>query len=187
VGYNADRQRRLIYDPIQQLIKEARSGFAMMGQAIRPAIANLLHFKDIGQFVSVRGFFVSFTALLILVALARIVMWAVRRIVRWYRGPDRDESSLSAGVVFYRRLTQLLAEYGLERPPAETQQEFARRAIVFLTGRGSTTESVADVPRLVVDAFYRVRFGQLALSPERLKHLEARLDALEASLHSRGS
>jgi protein-glutamine gamma-glutamyltransferase len=77
---------------------------------------------------------------------------------------------------------QLLAEFGLERPPAETQAEFARRATVFLTGRGSGTEDVADVPRLVIDAFYRVRFGQLDLSPDDLKHLETRLDALEASL-----
>ena len=58
---------------------------------------------------------------------------------RWYRGADRDPSSLSAGVVFYRRLTQLLAEYGLDRPPAETQHEFARRATVFLTGGGLKT------------------------------------------------
>jgi hypothetical protein len=187
VGYNADRQQRLIYLPTRELIKEARRGFAMMGQAVRPALANLLHFKDVGQFISVRGFFVSFTALLILAGLARALYWICRRILRWYRGSDRDPSALSAGVVFYRRLTQLLAEYGIERPPGETQSEFARRAIVFLTGRGSGTETVADVPRLVVDAFYRVRFGHLTLPPEVLKHLENRLDALEASLRSKGA
>ncbi|WP_406700352.1 DUF3488 and transglutaminase-like domain-containing protein [Singulisphaera sp. Ch08] len=63
VGYNADRQQRLIYEPIRQLVTEARNGFAMMGQSIRPLITNLLHFKNVGQFISVRGFFVSFTAL----------------------------------------------------------------------------------------------------------------------------
>lgn len=187
VGYNADRQQRLIYEPIRQLIIEARSGFAMMGQSIRPLLANLLHFKDVGQFISVRGFFVSFTALFLLVMLTRACLWVVGRIVRWYRGADRDPSSLSAGVVFYRRLTQLLTDYGLERPPAETQHEFARRATVFLTGGGLKTESVADVPRLVVDAFYRVRFGHLTLSPDVLTNLEARLDALEASLRSKNT
>jgi transglutaminase-like putative cysteine protease len=187
VGYNADRQKRMIYDPIRELIREARSGFAMMGQAIRPTIANLLHFKDVGQFISVRGFFVSFVALSVLAGLGRALLWVVRRIVRWYRGADEDLSTLSPGVVFYRRLTQLLAEYGLERPSAETQHEFARRAMVFLTGRGAGTETVADVPRQVVDAFYRVRFGHLPLSPDVLKHLEARLDALEGSLRSTGA
>jgi hypothetical protein len=43
---------------------------------------------------------------------------------------------------------------------------------------------VADVPRLVVDAFYRVRFGHLDLSPGVLTDLESRLDALEASLRA---
>ncbi|SIN91700.1 protein of unknown function [Singulisphaera sp. GP187] len=185
VGYNADRQQRLIYEPIRQLVNEARSGFAMMGQSIRPLLANLLHFKDVGQFISVRGFFVSFTALFLLVMLTRAFLWVVGRILRWFRGTDQDPSSLSAGVVFYRRLTQLLADYGLDRPPAETQHEFARRATVFLTGGGLKTESVADVPRLVVDAFYRVRFGHLTLSPEVLMSIEARLDALEASLRSK--
>ncbi|WP_406700351.1 DUF4129 domain-containing protein [Singulisphaera sp. Ch08] len=117
--------------------------------------------------------------------LTRACLWVIGRILRWYRGTDQDPASLSAGVVFYRRLTQLLTDYGLERPPAETQHEFARRATVFLTGGGLKTESVADVPRLVVDAFYRVRFGHLTLSPDVLTSLEARLDALEASLRSK--
>lgn len=187
VGYNADRQQRLIYEPIRQLISEARSGFAMMGQSIRPLITNLLHFKDVGQFISVRGFFVSFSALFLLVMLTRACLWIAKRIFGWFRGPDQDPSSLSAGVVFYRRLSQLLADYGMERPPAETQHEFARRATVFLTGGGLKTESVADVPRLVVDAFYRVRFGHRTLTPDVLTTLEARLDALEASLRSKNA
>jgi hypothetical protein len=53
-----------------------------------------------------------------------------------------------------------------------------------LTGQGAQTQSVADVPGLVVDAFYHVRFGHLVLTPERLTDLETRLDALEASLRS---
>jgi hypothetical protein len=184
VGYNSDRQKRLIYEPIKELIREAKRGFAMMGQAIRPTIAKLLKFEDISDFISVSGFFVTFSALLLVAAVVRICIWIVTRFLRWYRGTDEDPSSLSPGVLFYRRLVQLLAEFGLERPPAETQSEFARRAAIFLTGRGSSAESVADVPRLVVDAFYRVRFGQLSLPPAALRSLEARLDALEASLRT---
>ena len=72
----------------------------------------------------------------------------------------------------------------MERPSAETQHEFANRASAFLTGRGSSTMAVADVPPLVVDAYYRVRFGQRELSPTLLDRLERRLDALEASLNA---
>ena len=100
------------------------------------------------------------------------------------RGPRLDATSLTAGILFYRRLTQLLATYELARNPAETQNEFAGRAHKFLTGKGSPTQPVADVPHEVVDAFYRVRFGHLELEPESLHELDARLDALESSLKS---
>ncbi len=88
-----------------------------------------------------------------------------------------------AGIQFYRRLLRLLAEYGLDRPPAETPREFARRAAVFLAGHGSGTEAVADVPALVVDAFYRIRFGEHTIREDDFDRVTARLDALEAHLH----
>ena len=101
---------------------------------------------------------------------------------RWLRGPVVDSASLTAGTLFYRRLTQLLAQLELERTPFETQGEFAVRAAKFLTGQGHSTQSVADVPGEVVNAFYRVRFGHLELEPGSLEELDARLDALEASM-----
>jgi transglutaminase-like putative cysteine protease len=184
VGYNADRQNRFLYQPIRNLIRDARSGFRMMAQAAKPTLANLFIFKSFGQFVSVRGFIVAFSALLMVAGLLRGAFWVIRACVRWLRGPTGESSSLAAGVVFYRRLAQLLAEFGLERPPAETQHEFARRATVFLARYGTSTESVAEVPRQVVEAFYRVRFGHLELSPVALASLETRLDALEQSLRA---
>ena len=98
--------------------------------------------------------------------------------------PGWTRPRLPAGILFYRRLAQLLATYELARNPAETQSEFAGRAHKFLTGKGSPTQPVADVPREVVDAFYRVRFGHLELEPDSLHELNARLDALESSLKS---
>ena len=65
----------------------------------------------------------------------------------WWRGPVDDSAGLTAGILFYRRLAQLLAEFDLERTPAETQNEFALRAIAFLTGQGPQTQAVADVPQ----------------------------------------
>jgi hypothetical protein len=182
VGYNAERQNRLIYEPLYALINEAKRGFAMMRQALEPLLNNVVHFD--GHFISIPGFVVTFLLLLLLVGLARGGYWLFARVWRWYRGSAKGSSSLSAGVAFYRRLTQLLEEFGLERPPAETHYEFARRAGVFLAGQGSSTEGVSEVPRLVVDAFYRVRFGHLTLPPAALSDLEARLDALEQSLRA---
>jgi len=185
VGYNSERQDRLLYQPIRNLMKVAQSGFAIMGEGLRREYARLLrllHFETTRSLISPRGFFVSFGALLALVGLYRGAAWVVRRVVRRLRGRGEDSSAQSVGVAQYRRLARLLAGFGLERPPAETQDEFARRATGFLTARGSNTEAVADVPGLVVDAFYRVRFGHLDLSPSALTTLEERLDALEARL-----
>ncbi len=184
VGYNADRQRRVLYDPMMKLAGEARSGFQIMGKVLREAAADLLTFQNVGQFISIRGFFVSFTILLFLVAVVRGLIWCVNRCLRWFRGPVDDTTHLTAGEVFYRRLAQLLAGFELKRASAETQQEFAHRAEQILNQHGSITEHVADVPSLVVQAFYRIRFGHLDLAPGAMHDLEVRLDALEASLRA---
>jgi transglutaminase-like putative cysteine protease len=183
VGYNPERQDRLVYAPIRRLSEEARRGFRMMGQAAG-TVLKLFHFPNAESFVSVRGFLVSFVGLSLVVGLISVSLRVWRRIQRWYRGDTPDSAALAAGVVFYRRLASLLAEIGLERSSAETQQEFALQASTLLTRRGPSTEAVADVPVQVVEAFYRVRFGDLDLPPATLKDLEARLDALESSLHT---
>jgi hypothetical protein len=43
---------------------------------------------------------------------------------------------------------------------------------------------VAEVPRKVVDAFYRVRFGHLDLDPKTLEELEQSLDSLQKYLNT---
>lgn len=179
VGFNSERQDRFLYAPIRGLIREAQRGFAIMGETIR----KLLHFPSVESFFSLRGFLVSFGALLLAVALARLGTWLYKRLVRRYAKGRANDSPGMAGILFYRRLLRLLGEYGLERPPAETPQEFATRAAVFLSGHGSGTEAVADVPSVVVDAFYRIRFGEHTIREDDFDRVTARLDALEAHLH----
>lgn len=184
VGFNADRQKKLIYDPFRLLVQEAERGFTEMGQALSSATRRVLNFPSFASLISVRGFLVTFIALSLTAGLFRGLAWLARRAWRSFRGARQGDFDLTAGVVFYRRLTLLLAEFGLERPPGETQREFADRATVFLAGRGSSTEPVADVPSSVVNAFYRVRFGHQGVTPAALHVLEKSLDALEASLRA---
>jgi protein-glutamine gamma-glutamyltransferase len=179
VGFNSERQDRFLYGPIRALIGEAQRGFSIMGETIR----KWLHFPSVESFFSLRGFLVSFTALLLLVGSIRLAIWLVGRLIRRYSWARADDAPGMAGIQFYRRLLRLLAEYGLDRPPAETPQEFARRAAIFLSGHGSGTEAVADVPSLVVDAFYQIRFGEHTLREDDFDRVTARLDALEAHLH----
>ena len=184
VGFNADRQEKLIYKPIRDLLQEARRGFTEMGQALSSAARRVFDFPNLASLISVRGFLVTFITLSLAAGLFRGLAWLARRILRSSRWARQDDSSQLAGVNFYRRMTLLLAEFGLERPPGETHREFAERATVFLAGRGSSTEPVADVPSSVVDAFYRVRFGHREVTPTALHMLERSLDALEASLRA---
>ena len=179
VGFNSERQDRFLYGPIRALILEAQRGFAIMGEGIR----RFLHFPSVESFFSLRGFSVSFGALLLLVVLIRLGSWVVKRTIRRLAGPKVDDAPGMAGIYFYRRLLKLLGEYGLDRPPAETPREFARRAAIFLSGHGSGTEGVADVPAVVVDAFYQIRFGDHTIRDDDFERITARLDALEAHLH----
>jgi protein-glutamine gamma-glutamyltransferase len=155
-----------------------------MGKWLRKWFAGLFHFQDISAFISLRGFFVSFIVLTVAAGLAILLYRLTLRLLAWLRGPTPDATSLTLGTLFYRRLAQMLSEIDLERTPTETQGEFALRAHKFLTAQGPQSDSVSDVPREVVEAFYRIRFGHLQLEPDILEALNGRLDALELRLKS---
>ncbi|MFI5456888.1 MAG: DUF3488 and DUF4129 domain-containing transglutaminase family protein [Isosphaerales bacterium] len=184
IGYNGERQNRLIYAPMRVIIREARDKYAALGKWLGKTVARLFHFRNFSALFSLRGFVVSFFLGTLLAALAYLVFLMIKRFSRWLHGPPLDTTSRTAGILFYRRLAQMLAEYDLQRTPAETQSEFAVRAHKFLAGQGPLTDPVADVPQQVVEAFYRVRFGHLELEPVSLQELDTQLDALEASLKS---
>ncbi len=178
VGFNADRQDRFLYKPIASLLLQARRGFGMIGETLR----GLLSFPSVESFFSLRGFLVSFIGLLLLAGLIRLAIalfHLARRLGRWHAA---DPSPQAMGDSIFRRLLQLLEGFGITRPAAETPREFARRAAQHLASRGQGSEAVADVPPLIVDAFYRIRFGNHPLDESDRHHLLARLDALESRL-----
>ncbi len=181
VGYDGERQRRLLYTPMREMLREVADRYARLRKWLRRGFA-IFHFRDVSAFISIRGFAVTFIGCCLLAGLVHLCIRLARLVMRWMRGPELDTASRSAGLLFYRRMAQLLADYELIRTPAETQREFARRARTFLTNRGSATQSVSDVPQQVVDAFYHVRFGHLELEPAHLAELDGQLDTLESSL-----
>jgi transglutaminase-like putative cysteine protease len=182
LGYDSARQNRLIYQPIRFTVQKVREGYATIWGALRNGFARLFAFQSLDSFISIRGFFVSFIVLLAVAMLARLARFVWSRLLSWWRGAAEDSIGLTAGILFYRRMAQMLADYDLERTSAETQREFAVRAARFLTGHGAQTESVAEVPQRVVEAFYRVRFGRGDLDPDTLQELESNLDLLQSRL-----
>ena len=136
IGYDGDRQEKLIYGPMRTIAKELRehvherweagSGNGSSGSSI---------FPDINSFISVRGFFVVFFVGVLSVGVAKVLFRLFQPLLRWLRGPVSDAASFSAGTLFYRRFAQILAEIDLERTPTETQGEFALRAHKFLAAQ----------------------------------------------------
>jgi protein-glutamine gamma-glutamyltransferase len=184
LGYDASRQNRLLYAPIKVTIREVRRGYAMLWYWTKRGFAYLFSFQSLGAFISIKGFLVSFIVLSLLVLIVKLAISVVKRLLDWWRGPTDDSAGLTAGILFYRRLVQLLADYDLERTPAETQNEFALRASRFLTGQPAQIQAVAEVPQKIVEAFYRVRFGHRELDPDTLKQLEENLDLLQTRLNT---
>ncbi len=196
VGFDQERQQYLIYGPARRFAASVSEGFGMLREQVRAWLSGLLHFDSAREFFSVRGFVVSCGTMLLLVGLFRAGQWLFGRLYRRFGGAVSRDNAQGVGVVFYHRLLRLLAETGLERPASETPREFARRAATFLGNRPSVAtgeglaaverapdgERLETIPGEVVEAFYRVRFGEQDLDAAAIERLEARLDALEAGL-----
>ncbi|WP_246196458.1 DUF3488 and transglutaminase-like domain-containing protein [Aquisphaera giovannonii] len=184
LGYDSARQDRILYQPIATVVKAVREGYATIWAWMKQTFARLFDFKTWGSFISVKGFVVTFLLGTLLVLVGKLAGWLFGKALAWWRGPQDDAAGLTAGILFYRRLAQLLAEYELFRSPAETQGEFALRASRFLGGRGIEAQAMASVPSRVVGAFYRVRFGGHELGADTLAELEGELDLLEERMRN---
>lgn len=176
-GFDAERQQRMIYQPLKDMFQMAGRGYQMIWDAIRW----LFHFPDLQSFFNVRGFFVSFLAGTGLVFLFRAARSIWRRLARWLRPGGPGRAGPLADVAFYKRLVSLLSSQGLERANAETPREFGSRAIANLTARCGD-DSLLDVPRQVIEAFYRVRYGNEAIENDEARDLREKIDRLEQAL-----
>ena len=182
-GFNKDRQQQLLYQPIRSLIQEARDGFRIMRLWFVGALRWMTDFPDLSAVFSIRGFVASSTVMLLIVAVVALL----RRLWRLYRrfGALAEHSADPSGALAaYVRLVRVLGGYGLRRPANETPREFARRAGVMLADHIRDVEGrpLSDLPARIVEAFYRVRYGEIALPDDLIAHLEAQLDDLETGL-----
>lgn len=190
VGFNADRQERVLYRPIRELAEilygDAQNGFHLVRRALWDLAGWLLDFPDVSSFFSVKGFVVSCFGMLGLAASFLMARGLWRRVAIGSRRAGPEVAARGVGVAVYRRLLQVLAGVGLARASSETPRQFARRAAAFLPAHGLTDAALGQVPEQVVEAFYRIRFGHLDLPPDALTRLEARLDAFEEWLMAKG-
>lgn len=184
VAMDAEQQKQSVYEPVRRgavewfdkltnratwlgWIKAAKDGLTSPRSA------------GIGGVIAVGGL------TLLGAALSAAAVIAIRR--RRRKGAQapttatRGRRPAPAPIDFYVRLEQVLAGQQLKRTPEQTQREFVQSVCGELA-ETPATRGVSNLPRRIVDAFYRVRFGGRALEAEELREVDAALTALATAL-----
>jgi len=187
VGLNSRRQQQGIYEPLTAGARAAIDN--LFGSEAWSARMRAVADSPLGAFwewyrrhwFSWRGGLVAAGASLVILVVYLAVHWLVESLRRWgvVRGGHKHVEPPS--LEMYRRLEAALDRIGLERQPAQTAHEFA------VVAGGHLAESiefnrVAHLPRRIVDAFYRVRFGGHALDNPEAVAVEHALVELERAL-----
>jgi transglutaminase-like putative cysteine protease len=184
-GLNYGTQQEAIYQPLAAMFSRIWDQFTSLGDWI--GLPSILDPGLIGR--SWRwyrrhlfSFFVSICALLL--AAAAAVMLAkglIRQLRRLARQVAPFVGSRASNSEIYGRLERVLAQHGYRRASGQTPYEFALAAGGDLAERAGCSP-LAALPRRVVEAFYRVRFGGHPLDSAEAQAVEHALSALERGL-----
>lgn len=181
IGFDAERQYRVIYDPIIRLFQEAKTGFLMIIQAVRDLLSGTWRFSDLLRAFSGRGFLggiLATAAVILMLRFGRLLLGYV--FGKLFR-KGADQIAAIPGIAIYQRLESLLGELGLNRSRNETPREFADRVGIGLRERFQET-GLEGIPQVVVSAFYQIRFGGQDLDASQLKAMDEKLDVLESQI-----
>ncbi len=179
VNITFDRQKAMFYTPL----RDAAVSVWMMLQSLWPSPDTSLE-SFLRALIDPRNWFSpgGGVALLLLTAL----LWFVRHRSHWFRWTWRrwrqpQPTAAHRWVEFYERFARLMQSRGLQREPAQTQQEFAMQAAESLELE-LRAANLGEVPRAVSDFYYRVRFGDETLSDADAGRVESHLSFLERAL-----
>lgn len=183
VELSPETQQQAIYEPL-----------AAVGKVASSRVFERQAWVDLWQTVSGwlrqnwfswRGALVGSLACLVAVGLYRLCALVLRRLWRHVVQPTaRAVLARSPTHEFHRRLEKALAQRGWLRAPGQTALEFA------VAAGGELAETVdcrrfAPLPRRVVEALYRVRFGGRSLDSAESEAVEHALVELEQGLEPR--
>ncbi len=184
IGFDSERQYRLIYEPVIALFQEAKTGLFIIVEGIRELLNGTRRLSDLVRFFSARGFIGG----LMLAVSAIVILQIARRIFRQFlyrmAKKRRAQTLVTPGIAIYQRLEALLGELDLRRSKNETPREFADRVGRILYERFVET-GLEGIPDLVVDAFYKIRFGGLAIDAQQLALMDDQLNTLELQIRKR--
>lgn len=191
LGMDAQQQQESVYAPIVAALGNSLRDAAAWLDAPRatdpaaPAVAARSAWW--AYFVSGAWFNWRVGALAMLVSFVGYYLalgaWAAGRWLAirlgWGLGPRRARRGPS--VPFYREFEELLARHALERPAGQTPREFAV-AVGGQLASSAPVRPAAGLPRQIVEAYYRVRFGGRALDRGETESVEAALRQLAEAL-----
>ncbi|MBN1393651.1 MAG: DUF3488 domain-containing protein [Pirellulales bacterium] len=182
VELDCNRQRDAIYKPIVAAAEKSWRAVSNPDRwrTIFNSVSVALYLDHLGR--EVRWALLGLIGLLAaaLLAGAGWMSWRLARRLRGvWAGNNAARSRRRVKVEFYRRFEAHLAQRGIVRAPGQTQREFALAAgarLAAVTGR----QGLEPLPAVVVDAFYRVRFGRRPLDDPQAWTVEEALRELGA-------
>jgi transglutaminase-like putative cysteine protease len=188
LGMDSQRQQEAIYQPLVQRLEDAlnsltdEEGRQQLRQWLVETVGGRLGLSH-GLF-SWQGLLASIVGLLLLIGSWKLASWSVRLL--WRRAARRSAGRRPAArhVEFYDRFEALLGRYGMPRTKSQTQREFALATSGHLA-ESPWTQQVGPLPRRIVEAYYRVRFGRRELTGDELRSIEEALGELAGALAAR--
>lgn len=177
IGFDAERQYRVIYEPIIALFQEAKNGFLIIIQALKDLWNGTKQLSDLRRLFSVTGFFGGLVLAVISIVLLQVSRSLIGRLIqRW--NETRRQQTIASEIEIYHRLELLLSELQLSRSRNETPREFAHRVGIVLRDR-FLEAGLEGIPDMVVDLFYKIRFGGETIDSTSLAAMDSRLNLLE--------
>lgn len=188
LGLDAQRQRETIYRPLMigvtetwNLLSDPEHWKQWWARAVRFFRGERSGWLS-GEWFNWRAGLSASAICLGLVGLLRGARWCLARLApgTWRRIRAGAQAG-PAPIGFQRELEEILAGYDLVRGSSQTQREFAESVAGRLAATGPTRR-VARVPLAIVQAFYRVRFGNRPLDSREAEQVEQGLADLRAAL-----
>ena len=196
INFNDSRQETAVYSPIAGLFAAMKERFfdanywKTIGRAVLHRYSEI--FRDLRQ-GNWHGSDLVLLAIppLILLTLGFVIYRLIRGVIRGIHRQKlaREQRQRLVTIEFYRRLERILKKINLIRAPAETPREFARRSVLRLQAIGAAHEVSGRISSLLpltsyllpqlAEAFYRVRYGDVTLTPSETDEINTVLSQLE--------
>lgn len=188
VGMDSEKQHESVYEPVRQWLHETVHDL-MQPESWRHAFQQTLHYANPLHWLPDDVPLFSWRGGLTLVG-GIVCLWAVgfavyHRLRRRRTGrtvePAQRARPAPPPIDFYVQLEAALKRRNLTRTPEQTPREFVLAACGELAELPAT-RGVSNLPRKIVEAFYRVRFGGRTLSATERSEVEQALAQLAAAL-----